>query len=257
MKAFCAPCRSEGREAFIGERPPFDDPREAMGVCWRHKLQTLKRANERENARDVKVRFLIVVARHASGVFTEISEQFLDDPRVEVFQDRRRGERRKSPATEPADRRLQDRRRTPGYWEDMRYHPVVIVPTWRPPEARTVSATSPPLTQEVTPMGTIETPAQAWPSVDAWVRETQHILSHVLPRMVQDSDDLRRRAESAEEEVARLKRELEDLQSEVSRLGGEVDRHAAERTAIAEAVQRGMAGIARLADDVSAALKSR
>jgi len=257
MKAFCAPCRSEGREAFIGERPPFDDPREAMGVCWRHKLQTLRRANERETARDVKVRFLIVVARHAAGVFSEISEQFLDDPRVEIFQDRRHAERRRSPATATTDRRLQDRRRTPGYWEDMRYHPVVIVPTWRPPDARTVTATAPPRTQEVTPMGTTETPTQAVPSVDAWVRETQHILSHVLPRMVQESEDLRRRAESAEQEVARLKRELEDLQTEVGRLGGEMDRLTAERTAISEAVHRGMAGIARLADDVSAALKSR
>jgi hypothetical protein len=257
MKAFCAPCRSEGREAFIGERPPFDDPREAMGVCWRHKLQTLKRANERENPRDVKVRFLIVVARHASNVFGEISEQFLDDARVEVFQDRRRGERRKARAIEATDRRLQDRRRTPGYWEDMRYHPVVIVPTWRPPEPRIVTAPSPALIQEVTSMGTTEMATPAWPGVDTWVRETQHILSHVLPQMVQDSEELRRRAESAEDQVSRLKRELTDLQSEVGRLGGEVDRLNGERTALTEAVHRGMAGIARLADDVSAALKSR
>jgi hypothetical protein len=228
-----------------------------MGVCWRHKLQTLKRANERENPRDVKVRFLIVVARHATSVFGEISEQFLDDPRVEVFQDRRRGERRRTQATEAAERRLQDRRRTPGYWEDMRYHPVVIVPTWRPPEARTVTAPSPPPTQEVTSMGTTETATPAWPAVDTWVRETQHILSHVLPQMVQDSETLRRRAEGAEEQVARLKRELNDLQSEISRLGGEIDRLNGERTALAEAVNRGMAGIARLADDVAAAMKAR
>lgn len=228
-----------------------------MGVCWRHKLQTLKRANERESARDVKVRFLVVVARHASNIFSEISEQFLDDPRVEVFQDRRRGERRKSRATDLTDRRLQDRRRTPGYWEDMRYHPVVIVPTWRPPEARSVTPPSPPPTQEVKPMGTIETPTQAWPGVDAWVRETQHILTHVLPQMVQDSEDLRRRAGSAEEQVARLKREVEDLQGEITRLGGEVERLTAERAAMTETVQRGMAGIARLADDVAAALKER
>ena len=257
MKAFCAPCRSEGREAFIGERPPFDDPRETMGVCWRHKLQTLKRANERDGARDVKVRFLVVVARHASDIFAEISEQFLDDPRVEVLQDRRRGERRKSRATDRADRRLQARRRTPGYWEDLRYHPVVIVPTWRPVEARSVTPLSPPPIEEVRPMETVESPTQAWPGVEAWVRETQHILTRVLPQMVQDSEDLRRRAGAAEEQVTRLKREVEDLQGEITRLGAEVERLNAERADMTQVVHRGMAGIARLADDVTAALKER
>jgi hypothetical protein len=229
-----------------------------MGVCWRHKLQTLKRANERESAREIKVRFLVVVARHATDVFAEISEQFLDDPRVEVLQDRRHGERRKSRATNGDDRRLQDRRRSPGYWEDMRYHPVVIVPTWRPFEARLVTPPSLPPTQEGKPMETVETPAQAWPAnVDAWARETQHILTRVIPQMVQDSEDLRRRAGSAEEHVTRLKREVEDLQSEVTRLGAEVDRLTAERATMTEAVHRGMAGIARLVEDTTSALKER
>lgn len=107
-------------------------------------------------------------------------------------------------------------------------------------------------------METVETPTQAWPgNVEAWARETQHILTRVIPQMVQDSEDLRRRAGSAEEQVTRLKREVEDLQGEITRLGAEVDRLTAERAAMTEAVHLGMAGIARLVEDTTSALKER
>ena len=106
-------------------------------------------------------------------------------------------------------------------------------------------------------METIETPTQAWPSVDAWARDTQHILTRVLPQMVQDSEDLRRRAGSAEAQATRLKREVEDLQNEITRLGAEVERLTAERAAMTETVHQSMAGIARLVEDATAALKER
>jgi hypothetical protein len=258
VKAFCAPCRSEGRPAFIGERPPLDDPRETVGVCWRHKLQTLKRAQEREaDPRDSKIRFLVVVARHATDIFSEISEQFLDDPRVDVLLDRRHGERRKSREATQPNRRREDRRRIPGYWEDPRYHAVVIQPTWRTPDTRPSTPPSPPPIDEVKAMETVSPPTQAWQSVDAWVRETQHMLTRVIPVMVQESEELRRRAGSAEEQVARLKREMEDLQIEITRLGKEIDRLTTERVAMTDVVQRGMSGIVRLVDEVVATLKER
>jgi predicted nucleic acid-binding Zn-ribbon protein len=75
--------------------------------------------------------------------------------------------------------------------------------------------------------------------------------------MVQESEELRRRAGSAEEQVARLKREMEDLQIEITRLGKEIDRLTTERVAMTDVVQRGMSGIVRLVDEVVATLKER
>lgn len=255
MRVICASCRSEGRPGLIGERPPYDDPRETTGVCWRHKLQTLRRAHERDpEAREPRVRFLVIVARQAADLLTQVSEQFLDDPRVQVLLDRRRGDRRKARALHQPDRRQRDRRRAVDYWEDTRHHSVVIVPTWRMSEATCVT---PSPIDEVSAMESTNTLTQAWRNVEAWVRDSQHMLTRVIPTMVQECDELRRRASAADENVARLERELEDLQREVARLGGETERLVAERVALSDTVQRSVTEIARLASEVLGVLKER
>ncbi len=258
MRVICASCRSEGRPGLIGERPPYDDPRETTGVCWRHKLQTLKRAQEHEpSGREPRVRFLVVVARHAADLLTQVSEQFLDDPRVQVLLDRRRGDRRKARALHQPDRRQRDRRRAVDYWEDTRHHSVVIVPTWKMSEAKCSTPPSQPPIDEVSAMESTDTVTQAWRNVEAWVRDSQQMLTRVIPGMVQECDELRRRAGAADDHVARLQRELEDLQREVARLGTETDRLVADRSALSDTVQRSVNEIARLAGEVLAVLKER
>jgi hypothetical protein len=258
VKIVCTSCRSEGLPGVIGARPPYHDPRDTAGICWRHKLETLKRAQERGvTFADPRVRFLIIVARHAGDIFAQVSERFLDDPRVQILQDRRRGERRKWKAPYPTDRRKQDRRRARDYVEDRRDDPVVIVPTLKALDTHPAPLSPEPATSEVTAMENNETAAQAWHNFESWARDSQHMLTRVLPLMVQESEELRRRTDSAEDQAARLKREVDDLQNEIARLGKEINRLTAERAVTTEVVQRGISEIARLAGDVLAALKER
>jgi hypothetical protein len=74
VKIVCTSCRSEGLPGVIGARPPYHDPRDTAGICWRHKLETLKRAQERGvTFADPRVRFLIIVARHAGDIFASMT----------------------------------------------------------------------------------------------------------------------------------------------------------------------------------------
>jgi hypothetical protein len=267
VKVVCAWCRSEGREGLIGDRPPLDDPRETSGVCWMHKLETLQRTRtsvmDRDApARDRQVRFLIVVARHAVDLFARVSDQFLDDPRVQVLMDRRRGERRRITEPHRPERRSQGRRRPLDYWEDIRRHPVVIVPTWKAKESRpSVPALQPSAAftrmPEVTTMESTESVAQAWQEIETWVRDSKNMVSHVIPSLIQECDELRKRADEAGREVTRLKREVESLQSEIVRLGSEVGRLTDERAVVTGVAERGIGEIARVAGEVLTALKER
>lgn len=37
MKIVCSWCRREGKSDFVGEKAPFDDPRETHGICLVHR----------------------------------------------------------------------------------------------------------------------------------------------------------------------------------------------------------------------------
>jgi uncharacterized coiled-coil DUF342 family protein len=106
-------------------------------------------------------------------------------------------------------------------------------------------------------MESTDTITQAWHQIETWVRDSQHMVSHVIPSLMQECDELRKRADSAEAHVARLKREVEDLQGELTKLGGEVGRLTDERAVMSGVVERGMSEIARMAGEVLTALKER
>ncbi|CUS32106.1 hypothetical protein COMA1_10422 [Candidatus Nitrospira nitrosa] len=36
MKVICSWCRGEGQDGFVGEKAPFDDPRETHSICLTH-----------------------------------------------------------------------------------------------------------------------------------------------------------------------------------------------------------------------------
>jgi hypothetical protein len=59
---------------------------------------------------DVKPRHLFIVSRETPYLADYMREQFRDEPSVEVFVDRRRGERRAQSAPTQRDRRGSDRR---------------------------------------------------------------------------------------------------------------------------------------------------
>jgi hypothetical protein len=203
---------------------------------------------------ETPVRFLVIIARHASDLATELTKSFLDDPRVQVLVDRRRDERRTSSTRWQPERRETERRRVLDYWEDTRQHPVVIVPTWKKsaPLPAPLAASDEDRTMATTD-STIHTPR----NLETWIRESQHMIAEVLPALLEESHELRRRADSAEAAATRRQREIEDLQMEVARLGNEIDRLGKERANLVVTVERGMTSIARLAAEVLTALKER
>jgi hypothetical protein len=83
--------------------------------------------------------FLVIVAQDHAELFPRIRRQFLDDPRVQVIIDRRQGERDRRTRPQPAA----DQRRAPDYWEDLRHHPVVLIPTDRPAPVNSGARASP------------------------------------------------------------------------------------------------------------------
>jgi hypothetical protein len=200
------------------------------------------------------VRFLVIVARSGAELYAQLTQNFLDDSRVQVLLDRRRGERRRAPASRQPDRRRNERRRVPDYWEDTRHHPVVIVPTWKKPVSFPAPTTA---SEEDTTMEATHNTVRTPPNLEAWIRDSQHMMAQVIPSLLEEGQELRRRAESAEAAAAHRQREVEDLQGEVTRLGNEIDRLSKERAAVIATVERGMTSIARLAGEVLTALKER
>jgi hypothetical protein len=252
VKAVCVRCRVEGRAGVIGERPPLDDPTPVAGVCWTHKLESL---GQRRGATADPV--LVVIGRHEPAVYARVSEQFLDDPGVRVILDRRKGERRRQAQLFWGERRRGDRRRPPEYWNDTLYQPVVVVATGQTGEALgAAAAPAQPALPEETLMDITDPVAETRRQIDQWTRDSQDILGRVIPGLVEQCVTLARRAESAEGSSVRLNREMEDLQGEVTKLRSEIDRLRRERVEMAEAVERGVSDMARLASDLLGRIKS-
>jgi hypothetical protein len=55
MKVVCSWCRGEGQNGFVGEKAPFDDPRETHSICLTH--ETAVRTSW-EARRQISCRFL-------------------------------------------------------------------------------------------------------------------------------------------------------------------------------------------------------
>jgi hypothetical protein len=111
MSVVCPQCESGVR---IEQAPPAAAP--TGGACWSHQLESLlARAS-------VGTRFVLVVARHEASLFERVSEQLLDEPRVSVVLDRRRGDPRDAALAWP---RRERRRPRPGAEESR--GPITLV----------------------------------------------------------------------------------------------------------------------------------
>ncbi len=144
----------------------------------------------------------------------------------------------------------------PDYWEDIRFHPVVIVPIRKDEGARLAGFTpQPPSADEVKTMDRIDTDTVKWRDIETWVRNSQYMATHVIPSLVRERDKLRRRADAAERDVARLTGELEHLRRDNRRLETEIGRLESERRAASEGLAHAMVQIGRLANEGLAALE--
>lgn len=264
MKAVCAWCRAEGRPGLVGERPPFDDLAEVRGVCWQHKLDLLERTRTNSTTglgRHGDVRFLVIVGRQHSDLWPQVSERVLDDRRVRVLLDRRQRDRRQREQAHRGERRQAQRRRPPEYWEDIRYHAVVIVPVRRSTDVSPEQLTAPnaalteatTMDDKATTMD--DTRVHVRQQIDQWARTGQNILNTVIPALFQECESTRQRAASAEAQSARLSLEVEDLQSEITRLTAEIDRLKREAGTIADTVDKSLREIGRISSEVLLKLK--
>jgi hypothetical protein len=252
VKAVCVRCRVEGRAEIIGERPPLDDPTEVPGICWTHKLELLK-----DRAGSGGEPFLVIVGRHDPTLYSSVSEQFLDDPGVRVVSDRRKAERRRQARLFWGERRRTDRRRIAEYWDDTRYHPVVVVAAGKTGESLWAADPPPaPSIPEETSMEMTDAVTETRRQIDQWTRDSQDLFGRVIPGLLEQCATLARRAELAEGYSARLGREVEDLQSEMVKLRAEIDRLQRERGELTEVVERGLSDMTRLASDLLNRLKS-
>jgi hypothetical protein len=113
MSLACVQCET----GAIVPRPTIP-PSPTDAACWSHQLEALLGEGRDE------ARFVLIVARHELALFERVSDQLLDEPRVSVVLDRRRGDRREADAGLARLRR--DRRRPRPFSEDAR-DPITIV----------------------------------------------------------------------------------------------------------------------------------
>ena len=165
----------------------------------------------RSSVLTVAPEFLVIVAADRSDLFPRIRRQFLDDPRVHVILDRRQWERGHRARNQSADRRPADQRRAPDYWEDPRYHPVVLVPTARRAPASRVRATP----TSATTGGRTE--ATEFDQLCRWVGTGQELLARIgswvetVEAFQREARELRRSLEERDDALLKLQAEVERL----------------------------------------------
>ena len=107
VKACCAWCRQEGRSGDLGEREPFDDPRETHGVCDRHQQELLATL---PSLSFPGIEVLVIIAPKEAALHEYLRPHLAGVRGVRVMVERRRGDRRRLGSDVPHDRRKRDRR---------------------------------------------------------------------------------------------------------------------------------------------------
>ncbi len=163
----------------------------------------------------VETSYLLVVSRRRPDLFAVAVRRFGGDPRLEIILDRRRGEERRrqpggSGTAAGGERRRAERRRRPDFWEDLRFHDVVLAARRQPVTDRFDVHAEPTGGGGMT---------ERWVETEQgrrllkWLEEGQDILGRLLPELAAEYDALRARAEAAEEREQRLLAEIRELRS--------------------------------------------
>ena len=168
----------------------------------------------------VRVRFFFVVARTRLDLFLTIRRRFRDDRTVYVMLDRREQSRRSRTisAYVPERRRRVDRRQPRDYWEDLAHHPAVLIPLSSRPEDGRPIPTSPGIeATEPDKEATMEPVLFEEARLLAWVQESQHVIQHVLPAVLDERDGLRSQLQDAHRRCRALEEENDRLRADIAR----------------------------------------
>jgi hypothetical protein len=107
MKVICSWCRSEGKQGYLGEREPLEDPSSTHGVCGRHQEEILESLPSRSFP---ELDLLIVVHPKESDLYEYLQRAFAGVRGVKVMMERRQGDRRREGRTLAEERRRERRR---------------------------------------------------------------------------------------------------------------------------------------------------
>lgn len=205
----------------VEDRPPPVTPAEAMPA-------------EAEDEVPAGARYLLVVSRTAGPRLAQLRDWFGADPAVHVILDRRQAERRRSSRPVPVERRRGERRRPADFWQDVRFHPVVLVPLPRRGRAAPAARGEQPAESKESDMMDATIANEARQRVLNWAQEAQHILGRVIPSVFEEHETLRRRVEDAERDCERLRAENSLLRDQLNELRA---KHQAVLAGQAEIVQ--------------------
>ncbi len=111
MKVLCAWCQREGKPALLGEREPFDDPKETHGICGEHAHRLMAELGPTSLA---GVEVLVVVQPRETSVFEYLLEALGGVRGVQVMLDRRAG---RNGGVWPAERERRSERRVDPWGE--------------------------------------------------------------------------------------------------------------------------------------------
>jgi len=251
MKAICAWCQVEGKSGILHELPSTSNLDERYGLCWEHMVDMFRagRARPRPVQDEGSPRFLMIVARDHARVFPRLRLQFLDDPRVQVIMDRRHEDGHHG----------EERRKTVDYWENLRYHPVVLVPVagrLQTPAQPPRPSPAPVAPRAVEPAPRSVRVVQQMDELRHWFTTGEQLFRHVAPSLVDTLGTLQQRAEDAERHAEHLKLEVGERDVKLMGLQADVERLARERVETVQALAAAVSEIERLTRAVIDALEA-
>jgi len=174
------------------------------------------------------MRYLIIVARNEPTLYEHLRKRHGGDAAVCVVVDRR------GPGRVAADVPPVERRRRRSSLETGASHELIELR--REAVARSLSSTREPDVRNreaPPPMSGKETPDNPH-RVTRWLAESQHLLSNVIPALMEDRVRLRKSLASKEQECDRLETELGQLRRHFDALQTELERLRSERQTMAE-----------------------
>lgn len=182
-------------------------------------------------------RYLVIVAREEALLCEHLKQQFVGDPEVRVFTDRRRPERprwfgREAPEGE-ADR-WERRARAPADEPAVRW--VVVSRTHEAVRGWTRShdTRTPQRGRRAGVMEGLEDRQR----VDRWIEESQYLIGRLIPGLLDDRDRLKGKLDAAEQDAAKLRQEIGELRKEVNDLQSETQYFRNEHAIMSEALSQ-------------------
>jgi len=166
--------------------------------------------------------YLVIVRRDDPLLLAATARRFSDDCAVDVIVDRRVAAFGATP----------ERRRSPDFWEDIRYHPVVI--------ARKGASERPRPEHGEEPMTTFGDDARL---IEEWMMQGQEMAQRVMPGLRAEFERLATALESVERECRKLRDENDALREDNGRVRADAERMRYMQTEVAQTFSSVVAGM--------------